>query len=272
MPAVTCSGSSLTSRSLAFGRITVVMPERFAATIFSRMPPTGSTRPVSDTSPVIATSDAHCRRSADDRSAVVIAMPALGPSFGTAPAGKCRCTSLSAKKLALGRHSPTSASPTRWSPMSHSTDSAWRARRLAIAELSFITSPSCPVMFIEPLPSPPTASLEAVSISSTSPPNDVYARPFATPTGSLSYILSLRKTGTPRYSPKSARRTTTGGSCTAASCAPPPSATAFPTTGVRSCTSSTAPAPSCCACCCCSAGSPGTASAVSRTRLSATFR
>jgi hypothetical protein len=94
---------------------------RLAAITFSLMPPIGSTRPVNDTSPVIAT---HAARdghqytrvtrnegeregerarhipmsgrtgvlSASDKSEVIIAIPALGPSFGVAPSGTCICT------------------------------------------------------------------------------------------------------------------------------------------------------------------------------------
>lgn len=49
------------------------------------MPPTGSTFPVSDISPVIAR---FCRTGmflASERSAVTIVQPALGPSLGVAP-------------------------------------------------------------------------------------------------------------------------------------------------------------------------------------------
>ena len=49
-------GSSSRSASLRAGRMNVLMPCRRAASAFSRMPPTGSTRPRSVISPVIATS------------------------------------------------------------------------------------------------------------------------------------------------------------------------------------------------------------------------
>ena len=42
---------------------------------------------MSDTSPVIATSDRTGRPDSSDASAVVIVTPADGPSLGTAPAG-----------------------------------------------------------------------------------------------------------------------------------------------------------------------------------------
>ena len=49
-------GSSARSGSLRAGRMNVLMPWRRAASAFSRMPPTGSTRPLNVISPVIATS------------------------------------------------------------------------------------------------------------------------------------------------------------------------------------------------------------------------
>jgi hypothetical protein len=55
-------------------------------------PPIGSTLPCSVTSPVIPTDDFTGRPLASDASAVVIVMPALGPSFGTAPAGTWTCS------------------------------------------------------------------------------------------------------------------------------------------------------------------------------------
>ena len=72
--------------------------ERRAASAFSRMPPTGSTRPLSVISPVMATS---CRTGwlrAADRIAVAIVTPAEGPSLGIAPAGTCTCRSCFARK------------------------------------------------------------------------------------------------------------------------------------------------------------------------------
>ena len=51
------------------------------------MPPTGSTCPRSVISPVIATSSRTGTPVSSETSAVVIAVPADGPSFGTAPAG-----------------------------------------------------------------------------------------------------------------------------------------------------------------------------------------
>ena len=66
---------------------TVFTPARSAAMSFSGRPPMGMTRPVRETSPVMAYSgltDLPVRREAR---AVVRVIPAEGPSFGTAPAG-----------------------------------------------------------------------------------------------------------------------------------------------------------------------------------------
>jgi hypothetical protein len=52
---------------------------------FSLIPPTGKTRPVNDTSPVIATFCLMGLFKPRDRSAVTIVQPADGPSFGVAP-------------------------------------------------------------------------------------------------------------------------------------------------------------------------------------------
>ena len=65
----------------------VLMPWRRAASAFSRMPPTGSTRPLSVISPVIATSSGSAGSCSADTIAVAIVTPAEGPSFGIAPAG-----------------------------------------------------------------------------------------------------------------------------------------------------------------------------------------
>ena len=73
--------------------MTVLMPWRRAASAFSRMPPTGSTRPESVISPVIATSDRTGTPRAAETIAVAIVTPADGPSFGIAPAGTWTCRS-----------------------------------------------------------------------------------------------------------------------------------------------------------------------------------
>ena len=63
------------------------MPSRWAASAFSLSPPIGSTWPVRVISPVIATSARTGRPVRSEASAVTMAMPALGPSLGVAPAG-----------------------------------------------------------------------------------------------------------------------------------------------------------------------------------------
>ena len=65
------------------------MPLRRAAMVFSFSPPMGSTRPRSVTSPVMATPARIFRPVRAESMAVVTAMPAEGPSLGTAPSGKC---------------------------------------------------------------------------------------------------------------------------------------------------------------------------------------
>lgn len=55
------------------------------AMTFSLIPPTGNTRPVNDTSPVIATFCFIGLFKASDRSAVTMVQPADGPSLGVAP-------------------------------------------------------------------------------------------------------------------------------------------------------------------------------------------
>ena len=79
--------SSLTFFSFCRGRMTSRRPTRRAASTFSLMPPTGSTRPDSVISPVIARSPRTGRPVSSDTSAVTIVTPAEGPSFGMAPDG-----------------------------------------------------------------------------------------------------------------------------------------------------------------------------------------
>ena len=85
---------------------TVVTPARWAASSFCFTPPIGSTRPFSVTSPVIATSERTGRPEASDDSAVTIVTPADGPSFGTAPAGTCRCTARSSAAASMPCSNP----------------------------------------------------------------------------------------------------------------------------------------------------------------------
>jgi len=60
---------------------------RFAATVFSRSPPIGSTFPVRESSPVIARCGFIRFPVKSDTKATAIVIPALGPSFGVAPSG-----------------------------------------------------------------------------------------------------------------------------------------------------------------------------------------
>src|SRR6185369_15435912 len=83
----TSAGMSSRSRRLRAGSSTVAMPARCAASTFSLTPPIGSTSPRRLISPVIATSLRTGRLLSSEVSATNIATPALGPSFGVAPAG-----------------------------------------------------------------------------------------------------------------------------------------------------------------------------------------
>src|SRR5205814_10095501 len=67
--------------------MTCLIPARLAASTFSLIPPTASTRPRRLISPVIATSERTRRCVNSDASATTIVTPALGPSLGVAPAG-----------------------------------------------------------------------------------------------------------------------------------------------------------------------------------------
>src|SRR5205085_2651886 len=69
------------------GWMAVRTPARFAAKTFSFTPPMGSTLPLRVTSPVMAVYGRTGRSVSNDTSAVVMVMPAEGPSFGMAPAG-----------------------------------------------------------------------------------------------------------------------------------------------------------------------------------------
>ena len=68
------------------------MPARLAARIFSLMPPTGSTRPRSVISPVMARWSRTLRWVSAEAIEVTMVMPAEGPSLGVAPSGTCTCT------------------------------------------------------------------------------------------------------------------------------------------------------------------------------------
>src|SRR5690606_6137731 len=77
----------ISARSLRFssGITTVRMPPRSAASSFSLRPPMAVTLPRRVISPVIAMSARTGTLVRVDTSAVTMAMPALGPSFGVAP-------------------------------------------------------------------------------------------------------------------------------------------------------------------------------------------
>ena len=84
----TSSGRSSRSLRLSCGMMTRLMPARWAASSFSLIPPTSSTRPFSVISPVIATSCRTARPVNRLARQVATATPADGPSFGVAPSGK----------------------------------------------------------------------------------------------------------------------------------------------------------------------------------------
>ncbi len=72
---------------LRLQRMISLIPARLAAKIFSLMPPTGSTWPLSVISPLIAKNFLTFRWVNALANAVSMVMPALGPSFGMAPWG-----------------------------------------------------------------------------------------------------------------------------------------------------------------------------------------
>ena len=78
------------------------MPARCAAMVFSLTPPMGSTRPVSESSPVIAKSARGDLACASESMAVTIVIPADGPSLGVAPSGTCTCSEVTIVMPALG--------------------------------------------------------------------------------------------------------------------------------------------------------------------------
>ena len=163
---------------LRAGTSTVCTPARAAAVSFSFSPPIGSTRPRSVSSPVIATSWREGRRHRSDASAAAIAIPADGPSFGTAPAGTCRCTS-----VCVNASSGIPSEPARA-----------RSRLHAACADSFITSPSCPVSVICPLP-----GIWIASMNMMSPPTGVHASAVDTPTSGARPATSLCTLGWPAY-------------------------------------------------------------------------
>ena len=145
---------------LRSGMMIRLMPARYAARIFSLMPPTGSTLPRNVISPVIATSLRIGLPVSIDANAVNMVTPADGPSLGIAPAGMCTWMSVLSRKF--------SSMPSHLA-LARTNDNA------ACAD-SFMTSPSCPVSTSEPLPGMRVASMKRMS-----PPTGVQASPVATP-------------------------------------------------------------------------------------------
>mmetsp|Transcript_9743 Transcript_9743/g.25005 ORF Transcript_9743/g.25005 Transcript_9743/m.25005 type:complete len:271 (+) Transcript_9743:1069-1881(+) len=178
-PSFTSSASSFTSLRFSWGMRMVFTPDLLAAMTFSLIPPTGRILPVSVTSPVIARSGRTLRPSARESSAVIIVQPAEGPSLGVAPAGTCTWILLFWKKSFSG------SSCRRQS----------LAQACAIRALSFMTSPSEPVVVMAPRPSPRSTTL--ASTYRVEPPMAVQARPMTTPTGVWSQMRSVVKAGGP---------------------------------------------------------------------------
>ena len=138
----------------------------------------GNTLPRSVISPVIATSALTFFSVIADISAVVIVTPALGPSFGTAPSGICRCISCFSKK----------------SPAIEYSSAILLTRLFAIPALSFITSPIFPVNVSIPFP-----GIIFTSMLKVSPPTLVHASPVTTPTCGSFFISSNLTFSFPRY-------------------------------------------------------------------------
>src|SRR2546426_6568786 len=90
----TSSGTSTMSLLLRAGTSTVFTPAPPPAASFPFSPPIRRHRPRRVSSPLIAPSWRAGRRHKSDARAAAIVIPADGPSFGTAPAGTCRCTSV----------------------------------------------------------------------------------------------------------------------------------------------------------------------------------
>ena len=164
------------------------MPARCAASTFSFSPPIGSTFPRSVTSPVIATSHLTGAPSSADTSAVLIAIPADGPSLGVAPAGTCRWILLRANAFGC-------------TPSSCAAD---RANESAARADSLITRPRFPVCEKAALP-----SIHAASTCSNSPPYGVTASPFTSPTMSSFRSSSGTCSGRPNMSSRSSAVTVT---------------------------------------------------------------
>src|SRR6478735_2586022 len=185
----TCSGTSWRSARLRSGITRSVRPAACAARTFCLRPPIGRTRPCSVSSPVIPTVCFTGRPVSRDASAVAIVMPALGPSFGIAPAGTCTWNF---------RSNASCSTPRR---------SAWeRTEERAICADSFMTSPSWPV---RTRPSPGTA---VASTKRTSPPVALTARPVATPGTAVRSAASRKNFWRPSASRTASTSSSTGAS------------------------------------------------------------
>ena len=110
---------------------------------------------------------------------MAIVMPADGPSFGIAPSGTCTWMSIfewkSSARLKLRRLS-TDVAERRLCRLLHDVAQLAGERQLALAGIS------------------------VASLTSSSPPTSVHARPVAMPTSFCSSATLGRKRGTPRYS------------------------------------------------------------------------
>ena len=124
----------------------------------------------------MATSPRTRRPVSSDTIAERIALPADGPSFGTAPAGTCRCRSLFSRK---STGMPSSAACARTYESAACAD-------------SFMTAPSWPVSTSCPLP-----GMRVTSMNRMSPPVGVQARPVATPGCSVRSATSREDLGRP---------------------------------------------------------------------------
>ena len=131
-----------------------------AANIFSLIPPTGNTFPLSVISPVIANLLLTLFCVSKETKDVNMVIPALGPSFGVAPSG----TWMWILYFSNGNFSNPISS---FFDLINSKD---------IVADSFITFPRLPVIVNCPLPSE-----IADSINRISPPADVQAKPVTTP-------------------------------------------------------------------------------------------
>src|SRR2546426_538272 len=141
-------------------------------------PPTASRRPRGARPRATAAWWRGGGRHRSDASAAGIATPADGPSFGTAPAGTCRCTS-----VCVNASSGIPSEPARA-----------RSRLHAACADSFMTSPSCPVSVICPLP-----GIWIASMNMMSPPTGVHASAVDTPTSGARPATSLCTLGWPAY-------------------------------------------------------------------------